>query len=133
MIMASENFYNILNKSKQYLVHLNTFLGTQINIFTKSLKMSKTMKLNLVLDLDETLIKCVIPYSTQNLIDMRLETYYLCDFEFENVIYCIFYRPYLFQCLDKWSNLFNIYIHIQYKNIAIKSSRIFMQMFHHLK
>lgn len=70
-------------------------------------------KINLVLDLDETLIKSVIPMSNSHLSILRIKKFYLCDITINNVVYCIFSRPFLFYYLEKWSEKFNLYIYTQ--------------------
>lgn len=91
---------------------------------------TKNKKLNLVLDLDETLIKCIIPYSEEHLNRLRSNTFYLCDFENNNVSYCVFCRPYLFYYLLKWSNCFNLYIYTysyqDYCNIILENIKLYL-------
>lgn len=115
--MTLGNLWNLFNSLTRKLMNYHFFINLK-KLLTNSLKsplnllnVLGTKKLNLVLDLDETLIKCIIPYSIQHLNDMRSYMYYLCDFEFNNMTYCIFYRPYLFECLYKWSGEFNLYIY----------------------
>lgn len=78
-------------------------------------------KLNLVLDLDDTLIKSIIPVSKQDLYSLQISDNYLLDIEINGVIYCIFYRPFLFQFLKKWSETFNLYVYTHSTKIYCKA------------
>lgn len=67
-------------------------------------------KLNIVLDLDETLIKSVIA-ETEDERDIYTKLpYYLFDMEYHKNYYCIFERPGLFKFLTDCYELFNIYV-----------------------
>jgi hypothetical protein len=77
-----------------------------------SLKLSTPIKrFNVVIDLDETLIKCIRPYQDQDLTDLKSNGLYLCDFKINTVLYCIMFRPHMFDCLKSWSGTLNIYIY----------------------
>lgn len=100
----------LYNKLALFIQKIISLFSSMIKFFG-FLNILETKKLNLVLDLDETLVKCVIPYSTEHYNNLKSEMYYLCDFKYDQHPYCIFYRPYLFECLSKWSKKYNIYIY----------------------
>lgn len=119
---------NISNISNIYISNISNNIYNISNNFIKSFLPNK--KLNLVLDLDETLIKCILPYSDEHLNRMKSCAFYLCDFKINDASYCIFFRPYLFDCLSKWNEDFNIYIYTcslkEYCDVILNHIKLFV-------
>jgi TFIIF-interacting CTD phosphatase-like protein len=67
-------------------------------------------KLNITLDLDETLIHCVIGRNEEHVKQLESMEYFLTTMMSHDIALCIFYRPGLWEFLDKINNKYNLYI-----------------------
>jgi hypothetical protein len=76
-----------------------------------NIKYPSASKLNLVLDLDGTLITHAKTKSKKTLSKFRSMPTYFFDIKINGKYYCIFHRPYLFDYLKKWNNMFNLYVY----------------------
>jgi TFIIF-interacting CTD phosphatase-like protein len=81
-------------------------------------------KINLVLDLDETLIHCVDSMYNNSLDQLINKEYFFFNIKCNEKNLSIFYRPYLFKFLDSVKDKFNLYIYTTanriYADIIIK-------------
>lgn len=68
------------------------------------------LKPNIVLDLDETLIHCIVPDNEEFHNKFKQLKNYFFSLYVNNISLCVFYRPYLFDFLSYINNKFNIYI-----------------------